>query len=212
MFLYIRRTLLACLVLVLGSLPLHAAITGSISGNVHNFVGSYTVQLPFDLLTPSHSGVASYIATGWAVSGATTLATGLPVTLSENDDQLLTGTGADLPNYTPGNLVINKNPRSGLAYFDTSLFTQEPLGQFGNSRRRFFHGPGLNNTDLALMRKFDVTEQVYVQFGAEAFNVFNHAQFKTPNGLWNNQGVGGFGYVTAANDPRIMQVALKVYF
>jgi hypothetical protein len=156
--------------------------------------------------------VAAYIAKGWSVSGVTTLATGLPVTISENDDQSLTGTGADLPDYTPDHLIINKNPRSGLPYFNTDLFTQEPLGQFGTSRRRFFHGPGLNNTNLALLRKFDINEQVYVQFRAEAFNVFNHAQFKTPAGLWNNQGVGGFGYVTAANDPRIMQVALKLYF
>ena len=178
----------------------------------HNFVGSYTVQLPFDLLTSNQHGVVAYIAKGWAVSGVTTLATGLPITLSENDDQSLTGTSADLPDYTPGRLYNNKNPRSGQPYFNTDLFTQEPLGQFGSSRRRFFHGPGLNNTDLALSRKFDIREEVYVQFRAEAFNVFNHAQFNTPSGLWNNQGVGGFGYVTSANDPRIMQVALKLYF
>ena len=74
----------------------------------HNFVGSYTVQLPFDLLTPNQHGVVAYIAKGWAVSGVTTLATGLPITLSENDDQSLTGTSADLPDYTPGRLYNNE--------------------------------------------------------------------------------------------------------
>lgn len=178
----------------------------------HNFVGSYTVQLPFDRLTPGQSGLAYYIARGWSVSGITTFATGLPITISENDDQSLTGTGADLPNYTPGKLIINKNPRKGLPYFDPTLFTQEPLGQFGNSKRRFFHGPGVNNTDLALQRKFDFTEATYLQFRAEAFNIFNHTQFNGPSGNWNSSGVGGFGYVTSARDPRIMQVALKLYF
>lgn len=178
----------------------------------HNFVGSYTVQLPFDRLTPGQSGLAYYLARGWSVSGITTFATGLPITISENDDQSLTGTGADLPNYTPGKLIINKNPRKGLPYFDPTLFTQEPLGQFGNSKRRFFHGPGVNNTDLALQRKFDFTEATYLQFRAEAFNIFNHAQFNGPSGNWNSSGVGGFGYVTSARDPRIMQVALKLYF
>lgn len=178
----------------------------------HNFVGSYTVQLPFDLLVPSRSGALAYIAKGWAISGVTTLATGLPITLSESDDQSLTGTSADLPNYAPGRLVTNKNPRSGNPYFNTDLFTQETLGQFGTSRRRFFHGPGINNSDLALLRKFEYSESVYLQFRAEAFNVFNHAQFNNPSGNWNNQGVGGFGYVTSARDPRIMQVALKLYF
>lgn len=178
----------------------------------HNFVGSYTVQLPFDRLTSGQSGLAYYIARGWSVSGITTFATGLPITISENDDQSLTGTGADLPDYTPGKLIINKNPRKGLPYFDPTLFTQEPLGQFGNSKRRFFHGPGVNNTDLALQRKFDVTEAIYLQFRAEAFNIFNHTQFNGPSGNWNSSGVGGFGYVTSARDPRIMQVALKLYF
>ncbi|QNI36641.1 carboxypeptidase regulatory-like domain-containing protein [Edaphobacter albus] len=178
----------------------------------HNFVGSYTVQLPFDRLTPGQSGIAYYLARGWSVSGITTFATGLPITISKNDDQSLTGTGADLPDYTPGKLIINKDPRKGLPYFDPTLFTQEPLGQFGNSRRRFFHGPGINNTDLALQRKFDFTESTYLQFRAEAFNIFNHAQFNGPSGNWNNVGINGFGYVTSARDPRIMQVALKLYF
>jgi hypothetical protein len=178
----------------------------------HNFVGSYTVQLPFDLLTQNKNGFANYIAKGWAVSGITTLATGLPVTISENDDRSLTGTNADLPDYTPGKLIINKDPRAGLPYFDTTLFTKEPLGQFGTSRRRFFHGPGINNTDLALQRKFDFTESTYLQFRAEAFNIFNHTQFNSPSGNWNASGEGGFGYVTSARDPRIMQVALKLYF
>ena len=51
-----------------------------------------------------------------------------------------------------------------------------------------------------------------LQFRAEAFNVFNHAQFYNPSGNFNNSGVGGFGYVTGARDPRIMQVALKLLF
>jgi hypothetical protein len=85
----------------------------------------------------------------------------LPVTLSENDDNSLTGSQADLPNYDPsgGHLILNKNPRSGQMYFNANLFSLENLGTFGNSQRRFFHGrPGLNNTDLALLKAFNFTE------------------------------------------------------
>ena len=177
----------------------------------NNFVGSYNVQLPFDLFA-GDSQIAKAIARGWSVSGITTLASGLPITISETDDQSLTGANIDLPNYTPGSLTGNHNPRTGLPYFNTGLFTQETLGTFGSSHRRFFHGPGINNTDLALLRKFSMHEDVNLQFRAEAFNVFNHAQFNTPSGNWNNQGVGGFGYVTSARDPRIMQIALKLLF
>jgi hypothetical protein len=50
------------------------------------------------------------------------------------------------------------------------------------------------------------------QFRAEAFNVFNHAQFNNPSGNINNNFVGGFGYVTSALPARIMQLALKFIF
>ena len=177
----------------------------------HNFVASYTLQLPFNNFI-GKSGWSERITSGWAVSGITTLASGLPVTLSENDDQSLVGTGGvDTPNYNPGmgSLSGNRNPRKGEAYFNTKLFTQETLGQFGTSRRRFFHGPGINNTDLALLRKFQITEGTALQFRAEAFNVFNHAQFNNPSGNFDSS---SFGLVTSAKDPRIMQVALKLLF
>ncbi len=179
----------------------------------HNFVASYTVPLPFEGYLPKQ-GLLKVVAGGWAVSGITTLATGTPVTLSENDDRSLTGTSADLPNYDPtaGHLLVSTNPRSGKPYFNANLFSLENLGSFGSSRRRFFSGPGINNTDLALLKTFNFTEATKLQFRAESFNVFNHAQFKNPSGNINNSGQGGFGYVTGARDPRIMQVALKFLF
>jgi len=78
--------------------------------------------------------------------------------------------------------------------------------------RRYFSGPGVDNYDMALLKSTTITESTKLQFRAEAFNVFNHAQFRNPDGLVNDTGQGGFGYVTGANDPRIMQVALKFLF
>ena len=101
------------------------------------------------------------------------------------------------------------NPRSGQAYFNTSLFSAEPLGSFGNSSRRFFHGPGLNNWDLALLKSTKVTESKSLELRFEAFNVWNHAQFNNPTGLFNSS---QFGFVTSANPPRILQVAAKFLF
>jgi hypothetical protein len=78
--------------------------------------------------------------------------------------------------------------------------------------RRFFSGPGINNFDLALLKDTRIRESMQLQFRAEAFNVFNHARFGNPSGNFNNSGAGGFGYVTSARDPRIMQLALKLLF
>jgi hypothetical protein len=199
--------------------PYNPALSRSLSGFdvPQDFVASYTVQLPFDKFM-NHNAFADRIAAGWALSGITTFAKGQPVQLSESDDRSLTGTfddSVDEPSYTGDGspLYIDRNPRSQTnPYFNPNYFTVEPLGQVGNVMRRFFVGPGILNSDLALLKDTKLAEGRSIQFRAEAFNVFNHAQFNNPNGNINNSGTGGFGFVNSARDPRIMQVALKVQF
>jgi Carboxypeptidase regulatory-like domain len=176
----------------------------------HNFVASYTVR-PFDRFSFANTRVGSRLIKGWEVTGITTFATGLPVGISEGDDRSLLGAtsdNVDVPNFTPGKILNNTNPRSGQTYFNTSLFSLEPLGQLGNANRSFFHGPGINNFDVAILKDFAITESKTVEFRAESFNTFNHAQFNGPDGNIN----GNFGYVTSARAPRILQMALKFEF
>jgi hypothetical protein len=89
------------------------------------------------------------------------------------------------------------------------VFCAEPFGQIGNSPRRFFHGPGLNNWDMALLKNTRITESKSVEFRFEAFNIWNHAQFMNPGGAF---GSNQFGVVSQARDPRIMQAGLKFLF
>jgi hypothetical protein len=182
----------------------------------HNLVASYTVQLPFDHFIGG-GDIAKRFTAGWELSGVSTFAKGEPVQLSENDDNSLLGAfnaNVDVPSYSNNGSTLyeNKNPRKGLPYFTPGFFQPEPVGQVGNAMRRYFSGPGLDNYDMALLKSTTITESTKLQFRAEAFNVFNHTQFKNPNGTVNNTGLGGFGYVTSAQDPRIMQVALKFLF
>jgi hypothetical protein len=177
----------------------------------HNFVVSYSYELPFDKFLP-----ANRLTRGWTVTGITRYSTGLPVTLTEQDDNSLLGTNStgptgsvvDTPNFTRGPLNFT-NPRSGQPYFNISLFTPEATGQLGNANRRFFHGPGIANWDFGLLKDVRLTESKRLEFRAEFFNIFNHAQFQNPNG---NIDQSTFGKVTAANGPRILQVAGKLYF
>ncbi len=177
----------------------------------HNFVVSYDYQLPFDKL-----GGPSRLVKGWRLSGITRFSTGLPITLVETDDASLLGTAGagaislpiDTPDVTPGSLQIS-DPRSGRPYFNNSLFTPEQLGSLGNARRRFFSGPGINNWDMALLKDTLIKEEMNLEFRAELFNAFNHAQFLTPDGNVNSS---TFGFVTAASPGRIMQLSLKLLF
>jgi Carboxypeptidase regulatory-like domain len=178
---------------------------------------SYTVQLPFDKFA---GRAPKRLTSGWALSGISIFAKGEPVQITEpSDDNSLSGTFTaiiDEPSYANNGspLYGNRNPRNqaGQPYFNPNYFVAEPVGQVGNVMRRFFSGPGIYNFDMALLKDTQITESTQVQFRAEAFNIFNHAQFNNPSGNFNNPVAGGFGYVTSARDPRIMQLALKFLF
>jgi len=203
----------------------------------HNFVASYSARLPFEQLFHADHGFAKKAAGGWQLSGITTFATGTPVTILPGPgfltDQSLIGTvgfgwNVDAPNILPGKVLNNTNPRSGQTYFNTSLFVPAsclttpdpstgacskpaPLGVVGNANRRFFHGPGINNWDMALLKDTPLSESKSIQFRAEAFNLFNHAQFANPGGVLNTT---SFGIVTSTitQQGRVLQLALKFVF
>jgi hypothetical protein len=178
---------------------------------MHNFVFSYNWLMPFDKLVGA--GWGKKVVGGWSLSGVTNFATGLPITLTENDDNSLIGANAiplDVPNFSGGKVLADTNPRHGNAYFNTSLFSNELVGQLGNSRRRFFHGPGLNNWNMALSKTTKITESKQLELRFEAFNVFNHAQFANPSGEINSS---SFGVVSSTiRDARIMQLGAKFLF
>jgi hypothetical protein len=118
----------------------------------------------------------------------------------------------DLPDYTPGNLEINHNPRNGQPYFNTSLFKPNALGTPGTSPRRFFYGPGINNYDMALHQVTKLTESKSLESRMETFNTFNHAQFYPHGSVDGNVDSAPFGHVLKAAPPRIGQVAMKLFF
>lgn len=189
----------------------------SIFDITHNFAFSYTVELPFDKLF----GRSNMLTRGWKLSGITQFTTGLPVGIAEGDDRALLGSGGnsptggspDQPNYTPGKIYANRDPRDREPYFNTSLFSLEDLGTIGNARRRFFHGPGLNNWNLSLLKEVKFTESKALELRAEFFNVFNHAQFYGLGVVDGNINDGSsFGMVTQAAAPRIGQLGIKFYF
>jgi Carboxypeptidase regulatory-like domain len=183
------------------------------------FVASYSYQLPFDKV-----GGPKRLTNGWAISGITRFSTGLPVTMVETDDQSLLGTSfggpitlaVDTPNLI-GPLDITNPRNTGGRYFSPAAFGPSALGTEGDSSRRFFHGPGVNNWDLALLKNTAITERSDLQFRAEFFNAFNHTQFLGPSGItgFSSSGVatsGSFGMVAGAASPRIAQLALKLTF
>ena len=194
-----------------GMNPFNFRISRSLSAfdMTHNLVASYTYELPFQRIAPG--GLGKTLLGGWQLSGISRFTTGLPVTLTASGDRSLTGTGGiDRPNYTGAPItVLDPRATSTHLYFDRSPFSQEVLGVPGNANRRFFHGPGLHNWDVSLVKETKFKERISTELRVEFFNVFNHAQYTNPVGNFTS---GTFGRVTGARDPRIGQLALKLHF
>jgi len=86
-----------------------------------------------------------------------------------------------------------------------------PAPTYGTFQRNSFYGPRRVNMDLALEKTTNlVGERAKLIFRVEAFNVFNHTEFRPPAS--SSFSSGTFGQITGTYDPRIVQLALKLTF
>jgi hypothetical protein len=82
----------------------------------------------------------------------------------------------------------------------------------GNARRRFFSGPGIEDVDATVSKTARLFDGSSLEFRAEAFNLFNHAQFFGAATVEGNMASGSFGNAVSAMAPRLMQLALRYRF
>ncbi|MBI1356466.1 MAG: hypothetical protein GC160_19155 [Acidobacteria bacterium] len=177
----------------------------------HRAVTSAIWAIPFGRSQKFGAGMskaADYIAGGWTVTAIASFSTGVPFIMSTANQ-----TGSPFVNHRPNRTCDGSlgsvNPRENAQFLDTSCFQVADHGFFGNSSRNPLHGPGNNNWDIGIQKLFGITEGVRVQFRAEMFNAFNHAQFNNPNA---NASSGNFGLIGSAGRPRLVQFGLKVLF
>jgi len=101
--------------------------------------------------------------------------------------------------------------RSGNFYFAPASVCVAPYGTFGNAGRDSFSGPGINVTNLALMKELPINEKMRFELRLETYNTFNHVNFNAPN---SNVSSSQFGRVTSDSNigPRLVQLGGKFYF
>ncbi len=175
----------------------------------HVFVTSYVWELP--ALSHANRWVRG-AAGGWQLSGIVSAQTGAPITIVAGQDRSQSGIGND-----KGQLVGQNVYGTGACgsaapcvdYLVPTSFALPPLGTFGNLAKGTLRGPGLVNLDMGVFKRFPINERWNVQFRAEFFNTLNRVNLNNP--VVSISGAG-FGSVRTARDPRIGQLALKVYF
>ena len=177
------------------------------------FIGSYVWQLP---TARSLGFVGRHVIGGWQSSGVLTLRAGFPFSVLSGLDYSYSGNGidrADLigdPHLPGGRSKADKLSQ----WFNTSAFTFNAPGTFGTSGQDIIRQPGVANFDFALTKSFPLNfgrfaETQRIEFRAEAFNLFNHANFGRPDRTRTHS---TFGQILSAADPRILQFALRYSF
>ena len=183
----------------------------SLFNSKQRFVISYDWELP----VRKYSGFAGKVLDDWEVSGITQFQSGFPIRLNTEDDNELINSlfflGTEAPSLNGPLQILNPKTNGGF-YLNYNQFSDPPLGQFNNgTQRTLCCGPGLEDWDFSVHKKISFSENQYVQFRAEIFNVFNRTNFSNPDGGYSD-GATGFGLITSASDPRLLQFALKYFF
>lgn len=193
----------------------------SLFNSAQRFVVSYDWEIP----VRKHDGALGKLIGDWAVSGITQFQSGFPIRLNTTDDtELIASTfflGTEAPSLVAPFQKLNPKTNGGFWFNPNDFATKAtdptnpsvpPLGSFNNgTQRSICCGPGLNDWDFAVHKKISITEDKYFQFRAEIFNIFNHTNFYNPDGNFSD-GPTEFGKITEAQDPRLVQFALKFYF
>jgi hypothetical protein len=159
----------------------------------HHVGYNFNYPLPFQV----GSKVLGAIVNGWAVDGIGRFASGMPFTLRNASGVSRDGSNvlSERPNLKPG---FSNNPTKGVSagcsgfaagtrvgnahnWYDPCAFSLQPPGTYGNLGRNTVIGPGFQELDFALAKRFKVWENVNATFRAEMFNAFNHANFGLPS-------------------------------
>ena len=199
----------------------------------HRLVLNYVVDLPFGegrRFLSGARGIARNLVSGWSLNGVTTFQSGFPLGFTATPNLIGSGYGLR-PNVDPNcDKTVEGAALARLdQWFNTSCFSVPNAGfvaanpssdprlrwQLGNEPRTDpdLRGDGINNWNVAVAKTTRVRNRVNLTLRAEAFNLFNRVQFGLPNTQVTTAATTTLGRVTTqANQPRLMQLALRVAF
>jgi hypothetical protein len=182
----------------------------------HRVTANAVYDLPF---AKGSNGWLHHAVGGWRASGNLTIQSGAPFTIN-----LGTAAGMDTANIgtVNGNNLErpnvsgdpNSGPRTTAQWFNKSAFSL-PVGTvatpfvFGNAPRNNVTGPGLAALDLSAQKEGTLYENLKLQFRFDVFNSLNHPNLSLPGRIFGN---ANFDVIQSAQDPRQLQLALKLMF
>jgi hypothetical protein len=177
---------------------------------LHSFVSSFVWVLPVG--PEGHwlkTGVLSQVLGGWSISGFFTAQSGSPIGFSASGALLRLPGNTQRPNASGTPKVLGVTG-PGNQWFDTSVFSAPPAGEWGNvPRNEFLDGPAYVNLDASLAKRIIFPRKIRGEFRIDAFNATNSPHFNNPSGSF---GSASFGQITGASGERQVRFGLRVTF
>ena len=191
----------------------------------HSFAGAITYNIP----APPFGAFGSRLLRGWSVDGILTARTAAPVDVFFMRD-IGFGPFNFRPDLVPGvPLYLKDSSFPGGRAINREAFTVPQTARQGTLGRNALRGFLLGQLDLALRRRFALTERMNLQFRMDAFNLFNRSNFGDPvsdlnsglfgrstamfgRSLGSNVGSVGLNSAYQSGGPRSIQMSLKLQF
>jgi hypothetical protein len=180
----------------------------------YNSTTSFVWSLPFG---KDKSPLVNALIGGWQLAGINRVTAGEPVTLTYTPGATFVVSGIAQDFRGANNYRANvscdplapSNERTFTNWFNKACVAvpTDPSQPFGNAGRNSVRGPNFWQMDLAASKRFQIAGPTSFEFRLEAFNLFNHTNFRAPNG---NRSSGAFGTITATQDPRQLQFGFKL--
>ncbi len=154
------------------------------------------------------AGVLGALASGWSIATVMTLQSGVPVAITQSNSLGYAGFTTQRPNLV-GNPTLPADQRTPAHWFNTAAFALADQFTIGSASRNPVRGPSYRDVDLAVMRRVGLNGERAVELRLEVFNLLNTVNFGPPAAQF---GPASFGTITTALDPRVVQLAAKLWF
>jgi len=189
----------------------------------HTLVASHVWELPFGrqrLWLRSLPRLADALVGGWNLSGILAIRSGDVVDLQLGSDANDDGDLIDRPRLVAGSLNDLRASGGEKTQFYRSREgatqilgpTPTPADPFSVVPRNALRGPSIWFYDAALAKRVAITERVSLSFEANAFNLFNRANFANPVATLSDARFGRIVGTAAGTTPRQIQLGLKILF
>ncbi len=174
---------------------------------------TFVYEAPFFRNASSH--LVKTVIGGWQLSGIVNVMSGAPLNMTSGGSTSVCNVVPNCIN-RPDLAASISYPHTVTQWFNPADFTAPAQGTWGDAPHGAVRGPGRQNWNLSLFKNFVISESrgSAFQFRADAFNVFNHTQFRGDmnGGISTNVQNSNFGQVTSAFDPRVFQLGAKLMF